>query len=271
VSASRSGQGRISVIIPSWNDPRIVHAIRSVRRFDDIGVVDLVVIDGGSRDGILEVLKPLMGPRDTLVSEPDKGIFDGLNKGLERVQTPYLGWLGSDDLYTGQVKASDVVAALDDADIFVTGLAMFRGRQIRRVFDARVVELGLVHFGLHNPHYSTFGRTGLLAGHRFPLTHKGGDIEYFLDVFAQRPRVKTTPKIGVAMAEGGFSNQSRTRILDINWVLFAVYRKRVGWFGAAVALFLKLGWKVSGRLCALVRPRHVGDLLEGQPPPVVNP
>lgn len=252
---------RLSIILPSFNDARIAEAIASVRRFDDIGTVKLVIIDGGSKPEVVKLLEDAVRPGDLLVVEPDRGIFDGLNKGLERVDTDYMGWLGSDDLFTCQVKASEVVAALDDADIFVTGLAMFRDQEVRRLFDARVVGWGLVHYGLHNPHYSTFGRTSLLAAHRFPLTHKGSDIEYFLDVFAQKPRVKTTDRIGVAMREGGFSNQSRQRILDINKGLFGVYRDRVGAPGAVMALALKLGWKIGGRAEAMLRPRSLADIL----------
>jgi hypothetical protein len=172
-----------------------------------------------------------------------------------------MGWLGSDDLFTGQVKASDVVAALEAADIFVSGLAMFRETEVRRLFDARVVGWGMVRYGLHNPHYSTFGRTRLLAAHRFPLTHKGSDIEYFLDVFGEKPRVKTTSNIGVAMREGGFSNQSRQRILEINKGLFGIYRERVGFLGAVIALLLKLGWKIGGRAEAVFRPRSLSDIM----------
>ena len=251
----------MSIIIPSWNDPRIVQAIQSVRRFDDIGAVKLVIIDGGSGQAVVDLLRAAVRPGDILVSEPDKGIFDGLNKGLERVDTEFLGWLGSDDLFTGQVKASDVIRALERADIFVCGLAMFRGQQVRRLFKARVVGWGLVRYGLHNPHYSTFGRSALLAAHRFPLSHKGSDIEYFLDVFSTNPRVKTTTRIGVAMREGGFSTRSRQRILEINGTLFAVYRGRVGVIGAAIALVLKLGWKIVGRAEAAVRPQSLAELM----------
>lgn len=252
---------RLSIILPSFNDARIVEAIASVRRFDDIDTVKLVVIDGGSRPEIVDLLKAAVRPGDILVSEPDKGIFDGLNKGLERVDTEFLGWLGSDDLFTGQVRASDVIKALEHADIFVSGLAMFRDQQVRRLFRARVVGWGLVRYGLHNPHYSTFGRSALLRAHRFPLSHKGSDIEYFLDVFSTNPRVETTARIGVAMREGGFSNQSRQRILEINKALFAVYRDRVGPVGATTALALKLGWKIVGRAEAAVRPQSLAELM----------
>jgi preprotein translocase subunit SecA len=72
-----------------------------------------------------QILRAAVQHGDILVSEPDGGIFDALNKGLDRVETEYMGWLGSDDLFTGQVKASDVIAALAGHDVFVTGLAMW--------------------------------------------------------------------------------------------------------------------------------------------------
>ena len=252
---------RIAIILPSYNDARIADAIASVRRFDDIDTVQLVIIDGGSRPEVVDILRGAVKPGDILVTEPDGGIFDALNKGLERVGTEYMGWLGSDDLFTGQVKASDVVAKLETHDIYVTGLAMFRDDDVRRVFDARIVGLGLVHLGLHNPHYSTFGRSASFKAHRFPLDHKGSDIEYFLNVFAARPRVSTTARIGVAMREGGFSNASHRRIVDINRGLFPIYREHVGAVGAVLALGLKLAWKVTGSMSAKLRARHVADLM----------
>ena len=254
---------RLAIIMPSYNDARIADAIASVRRFDDIDTVQLVIIDGGSRPEVVDILRAAVQPGDILVSEDDGGIFDALNQGLDRVETEYMGWLGSDDLFTGQVKAGDVVAALAEHDVFVTGLAMFRDNDVRRVFDARIVGLGLVHLGLHNPHYSTFGRSASLKAQRFPLDHKGSDIEYFLNVFAAKPRVVTTAQIGVAMREGGFSNASHRRIVDINRGLYPIYRNHVGAAGAVLALGLKLGWKVTGSVSARLRSRRVADLMIG--------
>jgi glycosyltransferase len=252
---------RLAIVLPSYNDARIADAIASIRRFDDLDIVRLVIIDGGSRPEVVDLLRAAIRPGDILVSEPDKGIFDALNKGLDRVDTEFMGWLGSDDLFTGQVKASDVVAALADHDVFVSGLAMFRDDEVRRVFDARIVGFNLVRFGLHNPHYSTFGRSAAFTAHRFTLDHKGSDIEYFLDVFAARPRIATTAQIGVAMREGGYSNQSSRRIADINRGLFPVYRRHVGAVGAVAALTIKLGWKVAGRFGTSFRPQRVSDLI----------
>jgi glycosyltransferase involved in cell wall biosynthesis len=252
---------RLAIIMPSYNDSRIAEAIASVRRFDDIDTVRLVIIDGGSNAEVIAILKGAVRPGDILVSEPDGGIFDALNKGLDRVDTEFMGWLGSDDLFTGQVMASDVVRTLETNDVFVSSLAMFRDDEVRRIFDARIVGWNLVRFGLHNPHYSTFGRSATLTAHRFSLVHKGSDIEYFVDVFGDAPRVATTGRVGVAMREGGYSNQSRRRIADINLGLFPVYRARIGMLGAVVALGLKLGWKIVGRIAAIAKPRRVSALM----------
>lgn len=139
---------RLSIIIPSYNDPRIVEAMRSVRRFDDTGCVRLIVIDGASKQAVKDLITPLLGPDDLFMSEPDRGIFDALNKGLDHCTTEFIGWLGSDDIFTGKVPASRVIAALENHDLFVAGTAVFRGDRIRRVTHALPSRLGLVRFGL---------------------------------------------------------------------------------------------------------------------------
>ena len=100
---------RLSIILPIYNDARIADAIRSVRRFDNIGTVRLVVIDGGSKKEVKDMISTLLAPGDVFISEPDDGIFDALNKGLGCCGTEFIGWLGSDDVFTGKVLAGDVV------------------------------------------------------------------------------------------------------------------------------------------------------------------
>jgi glycosyltransferase len=253
---------RLSIILPSFNDARIAEAIESVRRFDDIDTVKLVIIDGGSRSEIVDLLKAAVRPGDIFVSEPDKGIFDGLNKGLDQVDTEFLGWLGSDDLFTGQVKASDVVSALGHDDLFVTSLAIFQDRTVRRLTSAWPSAHGLVRVGLHNPHYSTFGRSALLQSIRFRLDLKGSDIDYFLRIFATKPRVRTDPRVGTLQREGGFSTAGSRRVLEINRELFSVYRDNCGLLRALVALPVKLGYKLVQRMKSSLHTVSIDRYLE---------
>lgn len=249
-------QRQISVILPSFRDARIVNAIASIRLFDDCGAVRLVVIDGGSPPELVAAIQRLLNPDDVLVSEPDKGIFDGLNKGLDRVATPYVGWLGSDDLYSGAVKASEVIARLTDHDLFVCSLYLTDGPRILRYTHARYAAMGLVRFGLHNPHYATFGRAATLCAERFDIANIGADIGYFLRIFAKRPRVAATPKVAVLQEQGGFSTQSKRKILRINREVYRYYRERQNPVVALAAVAAKLGYKSLGALRYRLLPQR---------------
>ncbi len=93
----------VSVVMPSLNQASFLgDAIRSVL---DQGVTDaeLIVCDGGSDDGSLELLSDLAGRyrgRFRWSSGPDLGPADAVNTAVRDARAPVIGWLNSDDLYT---------------------------------------------------------------------------------------------------------------------------------------------------------------------------
>jgi glycosyltransferase involved in cell wall biosynthesis len=91
---------RISVVTPSYNYGRFLeHCIRSVvsQNYSDL---EHIVIDGGSTDQSLEVIRKYESQLAYWVSEPDNGQYDALNKGFGRATGDILAWLNADDLYT---------------------------------------------------------------------------------------------------------------------------------------------------------------------------
>jgi glycosyltransferase len=239
---------RLSIILPSFRDERILEAIASIRAIDDVSAVRIIVIDGGSPEPLVAGITAALTRDDILVSERDKGIFDGLNKGLDRVDTPYMGWLGSDDLYSGEVKASEVIAQLEEADLYITSMAFFRGDRIRRITHSWPASKGLVTFGLHNPHYGTFGRSELLKSERFVIDDPISDQIYFFKIFDKKPRVAWTKKVGILAGEGGFSNSSYRKALSLNRKVFSAIRTHSNLFTAIVGVTAKVGYKGSMRL-----------------------
>lgn len=102
----RAEKLKLSVIIPSFNsEKKIQRCIESVGQ-QTYPNVEILVIDGGSTDGTLEILENCKKNFNNLkyISEPDKGIYDAMNKGARLATGDWLYFIGSDDfLYTNAV------------------------------------------------------------------------------------------------------------------------------------------------------------------------
>jgi len=97
---------RISIIIPSFNLGRFIEeTIRSIvlQRWPDL---ELIIIDGGSSDETVQVIKKYEPWIRWWVSEPDRGQAEAINKGLERATGDIVAWFNADDFYTDGIFAA---------------------------------------------------------------------------------------------------------------------------------------------------------------------
>ncbi len=100
---------KVSIITVCYNSSEFIRsAIESVltQTYPD---VEYIIIDGGSNDGTLPIINEYSSQLSHIVSEPDKGIYDAMNKGIALATGDVIGILNSDDFYLDSHSVSDVM------------------------------------------------------------------------------------------------------------------------------------------------------------------
>ena len=111
---------KISIITATYNSGKTVgDTLKSVlaQTYHDY---ELLVVDGASKDNTLEVVKkmePLFEGKMRYISEPDKGIYDAMNKGIRMATGEVIGILNSDDFYTSDDALACIAWTLENEKV----------------------------------------------------------------------------------------------------------------------------------------------------------
>nr|WP_321509808.1 glycosyltransferase family 2 protein [uncultured Hyphomonas sp.] len=186
----------VSVVMPSFNQANFIErSVESVLA-QEYPNVELIVGDGGSRDGTVEVLKRLSGkyPRLRWFSEPDNGPADALNKALTRATGEYVGWLNSDDLYTPGAIRRAISAFRENPDWIMCyghGEHVDKNGEFLERYPTRTPDVGIVGFvdGCFICQPSMFFKQAmyLLLGPLDETQKTSFDYEYWLRAFQAFP------------------------------------------------------------------------------------
>lgn len=127
---------RFSIIIPTYNSSETLS--KTLQSISDQGwpEVEVVIIDGGSTDRTIEIAESFQSLKLTIVSEPDKGIYDAINKGIALATGDLICIVGSDDrLASGALESVDKKWYSQRTDI-IAGEALLEaadGTQTKRI------------------------------------------------------------------------------------------------------------------------------------------
>ena len=177
---------------------------------------ECLVVDGASKDDTMAIVKeyePRFEGKLKYISEPDKGIYDAMNKGLKLATGEVVGILNSDDFYTSD-DALQVIAttfAQNDIDATYGDVHFVNGDKLQkcvRYYSSSVFRRPLMRFGLMPAHPSFYCRKTIYDKYGyFDTSYRvAADFENLLRlIFVNRIRIMYINKDFVTMRTGGAS------------------------------------------------------------------
>jgi glycosyltransferase len=184
--------------------------------------LEYLIVDGGSTDGTLEMVKKYAEVVTSFVSEPDKGIYDAMNKGLKRATGDVVGFLHADDRFAHPRVLNDIMAAFETkpSDALYGDLqyvTSFEPLKVLRHWKSGAFNCQLIKKGWMPPHPTVYFKRSLLKqiGY-FDTSYKiAADYDWLLRLLqVEDVSVDYLPEVLVYMSTGGASNKSIGNIIQ---------------------------------------------------------
>jgi glycosyltransferase involved in cell wall biosynthesis len=212
---------KISIVTPCYNQIRFIEdAIQSVinQKYPNL---EYIVIDGGSNDGTVEIIKKYEKSISFWVSETDAGVYDALQKGFSKSTGDIMGWLNGDDLlHPGALKTVGEIFSQFPQVEWLQGRPTSIDEEGRTFEVLPIRQWSKFHFYLHNYRWiqqeSTYWRRSLWekSGAKMSANLKyAGDFELWMRFFRHAELYSTASLIG-GFRHHRFGQLSKEKIDD---------------------------------------------------------
>jgi glycosyltransferase len=212
---------KISIITSVWNNKETIKdAIGSVLS-QTYKNIEYIVVDGASNDGTIDIVQSYGDKISKFVSEKDKGIYDGLNRGVKLATGDVVAFLHSDDIYDSESILEEVIKVFEsDKDLDgVYGDLVYTPKndtdKVLRYWKSKEYDNSLLAKGWMPAHPTLFLKREVYEKYGgFDLDFKiAADYDFMLRVLKSGIKVKYIPKILYKMRVGGESNKSIKNIM----------------------------------------------------------
>jgi glycosyltransferase involved in cell wall biosynthesis len=188
--------------------------------------IQYIVIDGVSTDGTLEILQRFNNNIDVLVSEPDKGIYDAMNKGLKIAKGEYVLFMNSGDEFYENNTVKQVFESTPNADIYYGETEMLdenlvnQGR--RRHQTPLQLNIESFKYGMSVSHQAIFIKKIIVKSYdqKFKLS---ADIDWILDAIVRADKIVNTQIVTTKYLMGGLSKKKHLQSLKERYQIFKKY------------------------------------------------
>ncbi|WP_429102244.1 glycosyltransferase family 2 protein [Aeromonas veronii] len=212
---------KVSIITATYNSAATIRDTLASLESQTYPDIEYIIVDGASKDNTLEVVNQHCTRVSKIISEPDRGIYDALNKGIAAATGDIVGFLHSDDLLAYPEAIADLVNVfnIDEYDAVYADLEYVQQNDISKVvrlwqsgnYNKKKLKYGWM------PAHPTFymRRSCYQKFDDFDLSYKiAADYDSILRyLWRENIRAGYLPQVLIKMRVGGISNRSLSTIL----------------------------------------------------------
>lgn len=148
--------------------------------------IEYIIIDGGSADGTMDIVKKYADRISCIISEPDKGIYDAMNKGIKVSTGEWINFMNSGDIFYNY----DVVTNMMKCQLFDC-LVIYGKTIVKYLWGTYIItpaEMSILSKTMPFCHQSTFVRTAYLKDNMFDLNYRiTADYKLFHFIYVNYP------------------------------------------------------------------------------------
>lgn len=254
---------RVSIVTVCFNSARTIdNTIRSVldQTYDDI---EFIIIDGNSQDETIDIIKRYANLVSMWISEPDKGLYDAMNKGITMATGELIGFLNSDDIFFSNTVVEEIVNfhRINKIEASVGNIIQHKHNgELVRFYSSNKWNPSKLSLGYMPPHPSIFMKRELFD--KFGLYHLGfkigADYELIVRFFLKNKvnwkfsGITTTSMLIGGLSSSGISSyrvitKEICKALTINNVIFSSFQIKIR-FLFKIMEYVKVKKKVEKKI-----------------------
>ena len=245
---------KISIITATYNSGKTIRDTLSSVLYQSYKNYELIIKDGGSNDNTVEICREyenIFEGRLKVISEPDKGIYDAMNRGIDNASGDIVGILNSDDFYTSDDildRIAKEFSADKDLDAIYGDIHFVSPDNLTkctRYYSSSYFRPSLLRFGFMPAHPSFYVRKEVYDKYGlYDLQFRtSSDFEWIVRLFAKyHIRAKYIKKDFVTMRTGGESTAGIEAKRKVNNDIVASLKKH-GIFTCGAFKYIRYAWK----------------------------
>ena len=203
----------LSIVTITYNNPEdLLKTYTSLESFRKAGGQHIIVNGGNT-------IKHLIGDDCVLLEEPDKGIYDALNKGINLVQTPYLMLIHSGDSFVATLHVlEEQITSMNEnqLDILLNDCTIEFGKG-KRLMSSKNWKPWMFRLGAQPPHPPTIYNYSSVKNIKYDTNHPIiADFDYLERIFKHKPKYDKTTQTLVFMSAGGKTTSGLSSFFSVN-------------------------------------------------------